>query len=640
MKLAKQEILLTIVCLLIEITTGKSCKPKLGCHPYIRSILPVNFAKHWLEPMVLQLVEKNDFHSVVVRTLNISKLNQQFVNVISEEFTKIIPTICCDKIETSDPRCNETTDSFMFKYPTGLLNVIFLDQNYQNDLEKNSEYHLNWIADNSQNWTRSKTLTIVLGSGGLAPMRKTFKKICVLAWSQKFLDFSILLIPGNQGAEPSICYYQMFEKKNYFLSWKENVTIFPEKMQNLKGSNFTMSEEKGEFEKQDLRRDRAAYMASLSPSDYTFAKYVFCHVHNCILQVKSVTSDTEANVYYKLKHVDPKTFRMLDTFTPDPCYRMIILLAAIPHHGKTHSITELGNLSSFIGIMITMMICLKLMVRVLRLNHKIWNVLKMYSCILGSIIKGDKSIKGKFLLLFLIFIAFYVSNGLVELATKFELDNKKESITNMEDLNKLARQSNLSITSNHQLDVLLNGSIDESRFLFMYNVKGLTPYDCYGNLSEKNDRICIFNEEVTRIGNGQLLKRRKGGLRTAAFGVRTSCATIYFERGSPYAKQYMKLVYRALDHGILRRQTAKEVCAYAKTPYGSEDYDIVPVNGAAFYWSMFRVLLFCHVVTSIIFLAEIFGKRIYSEARNTYQNFRMRINFTGKKEGRLPEFLD
>lgn len=602
--------LCTLTLIFLLITTSLAVKKKkrdLRNSTHIQSIPMRSFEKMWLKPMVKSIINSTRPCLAIIWALDMAKLIGQFANLVNREFSEYLPTLQLDKRRLYEIQDNRIMELQIIKYPRKTLNVILVDEESPDFLGKKNENHLYWIIRTSPVWPRSNTLLIIIGSGKNPLISRTVDKLLKLAWTNKFVDFSVVYVHQDLNLLPEVSYYKMFDKEIKTQKLTANITIFPQKLKNLKGHEFVVDLEKKrlDWEEKKVKSFNLVFMSSLYPSDYAFAKYFFCYLRNCTFIAKPVKEQTP-DMLYSLKRSDSKSS---NTYASDSCYRFLVIFPAIPHHTKFTTTLSYDNLIFAYSLFITIMVVLKLTVIIFKLNRRYWNLENMYSCILGfSINLNHGGFRNRVFYLSLVFWSFCVSNGLLELATEFELETTKESINNIDELMRL----HLPLFSNYRLNRLIKDDKLGENFIYTFENKS-TIYECFSNMSLKNDRICIGNEYVFNLASSRSIKLIDKGHRRAAFNLAQVCETYQFQAGLAYAAEYYKLVLRALDHGFLRRLTLKQECKLKKIDYTDQDYDVIGNDPSAFYWSLLVVTSFVYVVAVITFLCEISIRKFHTK---------------------------
>lgn len=604
----KKRILLAIISLLVWNNSAVFSR-KPNDLSFIQSIFPRNYEKRWLRAIVINVIDDLQLQSMVIWSSSIMDSNKGLANILNREFSKHSPILQLESRENKTFRLLPA-----IRHSGGSLNVILLNEESVEHFESSFEGHLKTMANFAGIWPRTWTLVIILGDKRYSLLRESIKKMLILGWKRyKFADLSVIYIFKKSKESPHVLQYQMFERRFVDNKLNNATILFPNKLKDMKGYKFTISKIRKNLSEEEAKVYHPVSRLSLRPSDNMYVKYIFCEARNCTFATAN-RKDTPIMLNGLQSYHHKKYPEYLLKIA---CYEFVTLRAIIPHHEKsqTSSFTRYlnHNLLIFVLIMTNLLLVLRLIRIILNLDDKKYEVLKIFNFILGiSVIRFEKGLIRKMFYLSLVVLSFIVSNGLVELATEFEFETTRVSVKDLQELLRMG----LPIFSNYGLQPTLS----EKEFNNTFKNR-ITIFDCYGNLSIKNNIICITNPEVIAFRNGMNKKINMKGYRQADFDFAQNCHAVTFENGSAFAIEFHKLIWRSLDHGLLRRPTIKESCQVRKYEFVNVDYNVIPNDESDFYWSLFFGLIICHFFSVVILLSEVLSVQVLPLLNELFEKF-------------------
>lgn len=599
----------------------------------------------WPESIVTGILRDVQPHTVAMWTGNMDFATQKLKNHICREFSQSVPTFKFDELIYQQQVGGRDVGSLwnwvslnipILHRPTkSLVHVILLENELyllfvQRFLFQFQVVHASLL--------KPKILFIIIDEDKFSHLSKVSEDLqnsADYAWKTKITDLTFVYLKRNKKSQPHILFYSKFENKMTVQRLDKNTTLFPYKLTNMQGSEFTVvdsanaitrsAEDQVKYE--EFVINNYFWRLQMTPGDYSFVRYFFCKIHNCTAKL---TKDTNvpADILYGLFR-----FHRLGDIS-GLCYEHSPLVAVIPHHDEKSTSSSHHYVTNSIRlylILASLTFMLKLLSKIgfLKLGERNWKYLDIFQCMLGSSISIRNLWKQRIFYLILIVLSLYVSSDLIDLTTDIQIDITRKAVESVEDLKHL----NVSIYSIFDREYVF-GEQANSLDKFEDNYTEDDPYDlidCLSKLSQKNDRICIVFTESFYIHSALYKHRNARGLRKANFEIASSCKSVYFGFHSPYIEAYDRLTLMALDHGFLRHYSWKEYLNALHMEMDQEDYDIVPNDEFGFYLSAFYVLLLSFTLAFGAFIVEFnMGTiwpivKIYWDLWMTHRNRRRKV---------------
>lgn len=571
------------------------------------SILPEFYEKYWLTPVVKQIVYNIKPTGVTIWNIDGAELDRRLSNFIVQSFSRRLPTLQIDVLEMNKTKISECLPSLpQVGNPIATINVVLMMQT-DNELifeKKLKSLFKNIIIEDMESYSQNpKILIVIYGTGHTNRQIEYSLEFCFWARRRKILDLTFMYIKKNWTKRPIVAYIEPFGKRLFALRFHKSVDIFPHKLKNMKNTTVRIS--MGVYSEEDIKyqekiRKKFTYRMQMEPGDYVFLKYYFCAVHNCTVRIGDNKSNFRLGNFL-LHYAGYQSCLGL-------CTKFVDITAAIPQlDAKSVVQYKYSNMACFYLLMILFILLLKFYVKLTSLKKSDWTVADIFLCILGSGVEFQKSLRASLFYLVLLSLSFYISNDLIDVATDFELDEKRIVVDDLEALD----QMNVPIYSRFDAPYLFgNHKSLMSKHVGMGDFE-IQLIECIKNLRTYNDRICVDIDFYIQTTNAKVAESdgRDLGLRKIDFVIQRQCSVAIFEAHSPYREMYDLLTLKALDHGLLRRPTTKEYLNSQGLEYDERDCNLVPNNSADFYWSLFHVTAFFYGLAIVTFLTEIFSDR-------------------------------
>lgn len=582
-------------------------KPKVFENP-----IPVkNLPLLWLTSMIKEIVNDSKPLGVVI-------WQGKGINFPTREFSRIIPTYQVSIKNSSFLRVPD-----IFRYPKGWINVVLLSKP-KSDIIKNTimtvlNRHISkYIAPDSR---LPKTLIMIFGISQDFVLDRILRELLAEEWNRNFMDLTIIYKIRKQN--PRIIYYDMFDKKFVSKELLKNNVLFPDKLRNMRGSKIVMGNSRRGFSPANIEGDdshlhNAQHRTNRSSATLMFLKHYFCKIRNCTAVYKSNFTQADDMTYY-LRNYD-KHHHANHSF--GICVKLHTVIAAIPHLKGVEAKSRYNfvNSTAFRILMLSILGFVKFLVKNLHLCECDLPLMQIFSCILGSSKLAEAGTRRRIFYLLLIFLSFYVSNDLVNVATDFELEETRITVENMEELNK----PNMTIYSKFSRNSIFGGRF-ANKFVSLNFKDRNNLYDCGKNMTIWNDRICIDTPKNVQLASARLRLTGFRGLRTGKFVVKNLCSAALFARNSVYAEEHDTITQRSLDSGILLRVTVKEFLNTHGFELDETDYDLIPNHRSDLYWSLFIVMTMAYSVAAFVLSLEIMFDNYYEIAKKTAELARQRI---------------
>lgn len=551
----------------------------------------------WLNITVNQMINEFQPYSAILWTVRLSGLQKNLTNVVVQEFSNHIPTVQIDAELSFKRKEKRSFELPVMKYPKSSISIILLNSGKE-DVFMSELYHvLICTRSAAPSIPRPNTLIIVFGKKKYSTLQNAIQRMILRGFNMKFLHFTFIFINQKSSKPPVLIWYEAFDNLMKVKFINDKSVFFPIKLQDLKGENFTVADvgDNVKWKKEERSRFRIDFRVFLTPSNYVFMKYFFCQSHNCTVVVKKFDEKHPPDIRYGLYFWD---FREMHSYTYGVCFKLAEFSAAIPHHdrAKIGLQRQYKNLVRFVAIVALIIIFLKMLVKILKLDQRQTRCLKLLTFILGSPMLTRSCTKDKVFYVILIFSSFFTSNILIDLALEFELEIVKISVNNISELLRLG----VPIYSSQSKEFITINEIEELTYEDMVNNV------CLIKLYENNDRICVDDDRQIRVISAkQKHVSRKRGFRITNFILTQSCLGSFFDLASFYVEEYDKIVLRSLEYGLLKRPLLKEELNALRLVVDEQDYDIVPNSEIDFYMSLFDILLVVHVLATLICMIEI-----------------------------------
>lgn len=226
--------------------------------------------------------------------------------------------------------------------------------------------------------------------------------------------------------------------------------------------------------------------------------------------------------------------------------------------------------------------------------------LRILSCVLGWSIFVGTNAKGRIIYLLLIFLSFYISNDLINVATDFKFEERRITVENLEELDKL----NLTIYSRLSESAIFKDETLTRRFVRLRAFSRHTYMKCFRDVLSRNDRICADATFVIQAASARFRAFQNKGLRVTKFAISTFCSGNAFSRHSPFVDEYNSMVLRSYDSGVLFLRSSDQSLRYEGVELNNEDYNVVPNRPSDFYWSIFFVVAMIYSVAFLVLCLE------------------------------------
>lgn len=558
---------------------------------HIDYISKKNFTSFWYNQIVEQVTREIKPYGTTLWNLDTATSNKRLQNFIFKEFSKIIPIVhFSGKLKSKD-------------IVKSSLNVVLVDQvettNFQQLLLNFLDFLSNIVAPSPH----PKLLIIVTGANNLKSSQILLRE----GWRKKFIHLTFLHSYTNQNQPPIISYNTIFDGKIVSTHLKQGSEIFPWKLKDLQGYKMRIQSKHGQYINMKFERKfhhrLIVYLPTSCMTTYLFISEYFCSVHNFTPVFQTRKLKIEPNIYLDEDVFDTKLY---STKTYSLCFEFSSTTITIPHHNRkiAESHYDCVNGFQFLSILGTILIVLKLIIRFLKLDKKNWNIVKMLTCILGFGMTSKSEFKDKIFYVTLALTSFFVSNGLMDLVTDFEIVTTVIEVENLDDLAGM----NIPIYSFYSgKDVFGDHERLAQSVIQIPNRNNWDAFQCFYKLQVNNDRACVFEENFVHVSSAQIKMKFGKGLRKAGFNGPTQCRGSRFEKSSPFVEAYNKLLLKVLEAGLVRRTSMRDfVNWYYYVDFDSEDYNVVPSKESDFYWSLFMVIGLVYSLASLILLAEIF----------------------------------
>lgn len=458
---------------------------------------------------------------------------------------------------------------------------------------------------------------------------------------QDYLDLTIIFISEKAKPTVEMLYYNPFSRK--FINRKNVSSLFPSKVENMMGYNFSIAVHNDSY-RPDRKFARIYWgFAAVLPEIDELTKNFFCPFHNCsVVRVFLVDgyNDTFNEILPDLIYSKMDLFFTNDSdITYGLSFLFHSIIAVIPHHSalleKNQHMNSFNytNLVLFTTFLALSTLISMLLIRIWKFDSRIWNVLDVFLCILGSPLNVSLAYKERIFYLALIFISMYANNDMLDIATEYEFDVISESVEFLEQLEKL----NLAVFST------TNGLLVQNEY-FHKKSKHVAWKDLESHLQnvlDKGDRIVVSDERLIHQYSAWFKKKYGKGLRKTKFFMNTGYAGFKYHRGSPYVSVYNDLILHSLGAGLIKVMTSKDFVHFINCDFDDEDYDIIGSNELDYYYLLLRCTFFMYIFATLVFLAELFAKKFYLSLKILIYEVWMKLIFRFRRTetdltGRIP----
>lgn len=149
---------------------------------------------------------------------------------------------------------------------------------------------------------RPKVLIVIYGKGARTLLQGPIKEFLSQTWNDKFLHLTLIFVQHEPKSRPVYIYYQPFAVKCYEKELKHNSTLFPDKLKDMNGYGFTISDPFHQHENivafEESQRYKKHFLLLMNPGHYIFIKGIFCKVHNCTAVLVNYSPTNESNILY------------------------------------------------------------------------------------------------------------------------------------------------------------------------------------------------------------------------------------------------------------------------------------------------------------------------------------------------------
>lgn len=556
---------------------------------------------------------------------HLTKLLFQYSTLLTLDFEKIMEREDIESLVSIG--VNFLTRDFLYVFLVNHVN--------EEDQAKQTVYLIKNLAEVIWRQFRPKSIIVIMGNSS-TPSRMWeiwIKRILVYCLEFKMVDLSVIYFGRNHF--PILYTYNLFfDKLSKHELLNSSSKIFPDKLINNNGYKFFFGSRRSDLQEEfENMNNFDGYLGlHMKPGDYLFIRDYF----GILLNFSVVYVELTADFYDEIGETNENlaTVQVLDMvggifrISSAEALKYITLsdtteiefnYALIPT-GKSER--TMPVLPVFMFLLVTTLISLLLygMAKMFKLTSKCWNILNIYSGLLGSAMRIGSSCKDRLIYLYLIAVSFEVSNELLSIATELELSYTEKRISDYKDL----RGFNVTVASFN-----CDATNDESFFLELgqnincYADEESSTY-CIEYLLIKNDRICIMTSEqmykaatIVRHRNPELKNTK---IRFTDFPVATVVKMCLFGSGSPYVFKFNKFVFRCYGMGILRTSDQRETAMFM------ENHDSESDSEGDFTPLIVYVLLSCGLGSSVLlFLGEMayyYRKQILDTCGEALQKFR------------------
>lgn len=502
------------------------------------------------------------------------------------------------------------------------MNVIFLQLYQRSNRFKIISSVLDMVAETVRPIPQPKILVIIFGGEQRdQTLIKELKRQLYVEANKLCLDLTFILVFKNKKLMPMVWYILLFE--NRYVSKPLNVTkdlLFPDKLKNmaeyrirLSSHHFRTINDMHRYIGNEYKKPFTSYYTK--PWEQT---KVFCEVSNCT--VTFVRHGHSFHVHFTISNLQQQDYF---SGTYSNVYIIKKRWAAIPHI-KEELIEQHLDCRKILFFTLSIVILLgfcQLLKSFLGLDRSQWKIVDVFRLtVLGSPLSASNGLLNKLFHLFLIILSFYVSNGLIDVATDFKIT-----------VTQVPVRSEIGLL-NFNVPII---SYDDGNDLHLPKKRVFScrqNYECMFNqldlLWDRNDRIVIFDDDILSLKSAQYKKwYKKKGFRLAKFNVVARCGATQFTLLQPFVEKFNKIILQTIDYGILKRLSRELYVNSYNLELDEENYDIVGSNEVDFYRSLLLVLILFHFFAVSFLVIEMNVIRIKLKAQKLkewYTGWRLR----------------
>ena len=548
-----------------------------------------------IKPIINKITSDFKFYQIVIIT-NTTPPND--VNFLFYVFLSEVPTININlaKINQSSENQLKALPSLHYPRETSFYIMILSDEDNKS-IYLEAKHMLHFFVQLSQKSPRPHCFVIYFNKKN--SIESKLNKIFWLAWSQIFLEFTILEVKYD--GLPAILIYNPFTdtytKQNFtHLSMKQ---IFPDKLKNV--YNYSLNilafeylpfikiirDSQGQVQKVDTLVNKVIDVFT------QFLNFSLHYVESSKMPEFSITPSA-----FPIHYVHSEESMISSKVVMIGNYLMAVPII------KINTKYDVPYVLLFIPIISMLQVLLIIAARVFHLDTEIWNILNIIRISLGvPLPKMSNSISQRMLLIALIWISWNYSAELYAQLTKDNILVDYMSFDTYEDIYK----SNFTV----YVEELCYNYLLDSDNEYIVNLRPRFKivkhfFDCLGKLKQHKDRICIIVDASIPYCHKYFKNiDGKDDIKLSKFTLISEPICYGFQAGSPYVIKFSGILQVIEESGILFAADRKIYNVEANVKIGESNNDDTDV----FLKHLISILLFGSALSLSVFVLKILYKK-------------------------------
>lgn len=515
-------------------------------------ILLSNLLTKRLEPHTLTFLLASKIYDKKVQNLFFSKTPSIIINIEGTKTTN-------DNRSLTMPILQNPRNSTIF--------IIYVDAN---EFEKSVWNILDDLVNISPIPTRPKCLLILTENGDLSV--KNIQKALDYAWFLKFLDFTVLKIDDSNKIVYSNFnpFTQVYEIKCLNLESE----IFPDKLLDVKNypltipvySNEPYMQIKGEGENLKVHGTNMDYIQVISQK-MNFNNHYIQHPSNAstLLRLRSQLEKNEINLI-------PITF-FISSFN----YRRNIVFGRFVETKNLAVVVPIKRVSRFYFSFKIFLCFLSFPVYILifrsyakifKLDPQRWNNLYLYRILTSIPASPPRDGGGRQIFLLIALLSIIHSNLFFSEFEKMKVFYVEKKFDTVDEILK----SKMKIYSVHKSE---ENDLESIQKLYSKRVKLNRSEECLQKLIQTRFAVCILTEKKAKyFAELNLSEDLKPIVKTSMFIRDTQLTPFPYEKASPYAEKFDKILLQIVECGITKISKVKYEIKTHKFKGNSKKEDI------------------------------------------------------------------